>query len=305
MNRSTPILSETSSILLDSSVILWLSHKNVEDPICSDVNERFRISALTTDEFLITQDTLHEIESVVSGLKKKRTSNRRINTLEIDEKNIHLHLLDYERVRIFDPSSKLDIDDHESQIIDNLNKLNMIKPYQTEKAAFHDAKLLLTSESLKIPIFTLDARLMYLTPIPEIEFYLPFDFDIDALKQMPIDELMDLASPLRSIYKTAFNSIKNYKKKVVNQEEILKEYEKEVEELKSSEKAWRETAKPDAKKAILWTIAECITGLFPFPLPSSPLSYFIDIRKYKKMSSKKKQYEDNQALSADAKKPRG
>lgn len=70
---------------------------------------------------------------------------------------------------------------------------------------------------------------------------------------------------------------------LVGKNDTIEHLNQEVEQIKESEKFWKKASMPDGKKTILWTVVECATGLLPIPIPTSPISYFIDVLRRRKI----------------------
>ena len=211
MNPKNHDSNQPSSILLDTNVILHLI--GADDPSRStEMKTRLRIAALTTDEFLVTPSTLNELEQFFKAFSKRLKEGKNFfqsERIEINDKLLR-KVIDSKRIRITDEKLSLESPEIKKRLDDTFSKFNQITPnIRSRMANFHDAVLILTSEALSIPILSADRRIRLLAPKPEIELSVPFPFDTDVLKEVSIDELMELSSPLRQIYKTAFSTLKN------------------------------------------------------------------------------------------------
>jgi len=310
MNVTNSSINQLSSILLDTNVILHLIGA-IDGSRSTEMQIQLRIAALTTDEFLVTPSTLNELEQFFKAYSKRLKEGKNLFPTEqivINDKLLH-RIFDSNRVRIIDEKISLDSPDNKKRLDDIFYKFNQITPYMRNRMAnFHDAILILTSEALSVPILSADQKIRLLAPIPEIELSVPFPFNTDVLREVSIDELMELSSPLRQIYKTAFFTLKNQAshlyslesetdrlkmkgeiqdKIIVGTKDAIKNLNQEVEKLKESEIFWKKASMPDGKKTILWTVVECATGLLPFPVPTSPISYFIDVFRHKRLFKSK------------------
>ncbi len=310
MNLKNSVIDQSSSILLDTNVILHLIGA-VDVSRSTEMQTQIRIAALTTDEFLVTPSTLNELEQFFKAYSKRLKEGKNLfpsDQIVINDNLLH-KIFDTNRVRIIDEKVSLYSTDIKERLEDIFYKFNQITPYRRNRMAnFHDAILILTSEALNVPILSADQKIRLLAPIPEFELSVPFPFDTDVLKEISIDELMALSSPLRQIYKTAFFTLKDQASQLysleseadrlkrkgdiqdkisVGTKDAIKNLNQKVEELKESEKFWKKASMPDGKKTILWTVVECATGLLPFPVPTSPIAYFIDVFRHKRLIKSK------------------
>jgi len=136
---------------------------------------------------------------------------------------------------------------------------------------------------------------------------LPSPVAIDALDGVELEALLDLADPIRQLYGRAFrelirlghqaarseNGNSQLRANLKAQRDTAATLERELAATRSRHDRWRELALPNAKEALLWTAGELLLGLLPFPLPTSPMNYFPQVRRTR-------EFERNDALDTTA-----
>lgn len=284
-----------NSVLLDSNVIFGI----LDDFSSYNFNEtltQLKMAAFTCDYFLITSNTLKEIQFVISK-KLIHTPNFQINL----NKNLNL-LSDYNNIRVL---NKYDISEIQPAIeiqekITSLKNI-AINPRRSQLAIDNDLILLLTSNILTIPFLTEDRLLKeYYYPQfgkPVYNINIPFPFDSSYLKNISLNEIIALGRPFKKIYKKAFVDIKEKSKKIYYLQDDLKEREyviieqqnklTEIIENLNKEKErstlWKDFAKPRKGEAIIWTGIETAIAFSQIPIPTTPISYFIQTRRFKEL----------------------
>ena len=130
-----------------------------------------------------------------------------------------------------------------------------------------------------------------------------------SFDNVSLGELMDLSAPIRNVYREAYKAvlrtattiqelendkhhlsrrIESYDETVTYQSEVISELSERLLDVAGSEKFWREAARPNASSAISWTIAELALGILPFPVPTTPLAYFLDVLRYRRQVERDK-----------------
>jgi rRNA-processing protein FCF1 len=285
----------TTGILLDTNIIVALTSRLDKQRL--DVEEQVKVASLTCDEFLITGTTLSELSQFIDKVRK----NPGTDFVKPDFRELS-NFISSKRVRRIDVN-KILREENKELINRKMQEVQRTRPHRISHTAtaFIDAVLLLASEDLKIPILTLDKSLKRLIPQSLLEWYAPLPFDLSSLREVPLNELMDMSQPLREIYSQSFENYKvkaelakesvrsareaeelvsDYKNQLSQTEAQVNALKEEILDKANGEKFWREAAKPDAAYMIGWTVIEIAAGFIPVPIPTSPISYFIDLWKY-------------------------
>ena len=296
------------SVLLDTNVLIPLLLGNIET--YGDIMTRLKIAALTCRYFLVTEATLEELQRWARATSRKfGLSNQPPESigLAFDISNIERsvnagteQLLKRSVFRVI----------NESELIRSVRQANIpgwesiVTKYMLQSEGLthpnsveHDARLILTAKTLSLPILTMDKDIIVMAGEAISELEVPFPFDVDAIDEIELDELIDLAAPMRNLYRKAFirlnedvsthedlrANLQNREGFIVKQHNIMEELSAELQEAQAASKQWQDLAKPRANEAIIWTIVETLLGLAPFPVPTTPVTFFVQVVKYRKV----------------------
>jgi hypothetical protein len=307
--KSDPSIND--SILLDTNVLVSLLLG--DNATYADIVTKLKMAALTCEYFVIIGATLEELRGVV------RSTEKSIHRLKEEGFPLEIFLPQFDPAKLEDSVEKRinEFLNHkifkvisEDGIIESADKATLeelesniaefiifSRSNKREGIVRHDARLLLTSKLLSLPILTQDIKIIRLIGKPLSELRVPFPFDSDALDKIELDELIDLAIPMRRLYRKAFlrinkdmSTIQGLKVDLADKDDlntrqqgILDELSAELREAQTASEQWRKLAHPKADETIIWTIAEILLGFVPIPIPTSPFTYFVQARRFKKL----------------------
>ena len=176
---------ESSSVLLDTNVLISLADKEVT-PRSLAIRDEVRIASLTCDEFLVPPSTIEELNRFLEA-KIARFS---IGSFDIKALK---KLLDSKRVQILDKDFSFESADTR-KLESIFRQLSELSPFPHRRLNLYmDAVLLLTSETLGVPILSADKKIRALSAATHAEFEIPCPFDVTVLRSVPMDELFDLS----------------------------------------------------------------------------------------------------------------
>ena len=318
------------SILLDSNVLLQLL-PGLNRDLYYDICTKIKMATLTCRYFIVTEATLQELRGILKQYSKHfvRTPTslksispsfprqvvctHRIAPFEGDyiiNKSLD-KLLESRILRVFNEREIIDSAKYAlyKQKLETL--LGNFPRKYAEKIAEHDARLIFTSKALSLPIFTLDQKIITVAGESISQLKVPFPFNSGEIAKIEVDELIELAEPFRNLYRKAFvrinedistvgnlrTSLQEKEKLIVKQHNILDELSAELRDTHLKSKQWQDLAKPKLSESITWTIVETLLGFTPFPIPTSPVTFFVQAHRYKKAENKFSERE--RAISKD------
>jgi hypothetical protein len=131
---------------------------------------------------------------------------------------------------------------------------------------------------------------------PAYNFEIPFPFDRNELKDIPLYEVISLGKPFKKIYQKSFRQIKdnslkihNLKDDIFQRKQVIAEQQRhlltisdELIGVKKKISLWKDFARPKFGETLCWTGIEVALGFLPIPIPTSPFSHLLQIRQYHK-----------------------
>ena len=290
MNRSSE-----NGVLLDTNVVI--AHVDPSDQHHDTAEDQLRLVALTAEKLLITSPTASELFRWIEY-------RSRDVAFVGDNKAVLRNLEEF----LKNPSvERVSVDAAETpewgpELKRILHQLEASRPDpRSSIVSQHDAFLILSSRSLGVPILTFDRVLQSVAPTRLADVTLPCPFDPSELRKVDVQTVMDLATPLRSIYKSAFGTLRTQAQQIeamrsdtagldasfrastqrsIQQANKLRELEEQIQEAIRREEFWRNAARPDLSQTIAWTLVEAGLSFLGVPVPTSPMAYLIDIIRY-------------------------
>lgn len=280
------------SILLDSNVIISLFYEAASPYYREDALVKIKMAAVTCDNFLVLESTRDELY---------KFGETRL--IKINEK-FYNSVADLLSRKIFRTVTRIELSKiiKQESLIAISSRIRRNRKYQASEISIeNDVLLIALSKLFTIPVFTYDMAVSTIINLDVgnkiAELQIPFPFDSEALRDIDFDELLDLSQPFRRLYRRAFQKIKDefstsdkLKKNTHSNSGLLRkhrqvilELNQELKETQDSLQTWKNFAKPNMNETIIWTIVELGLGVIPFPIPTSPVSHFIQAMRYKKM----------------------
>jgi hypothetical protein len=284
------------AVLLDAEVILafclWNTHRTTL--------RHLKIAAFTCDEFMVTRATLARCFHTVAQNQVNVTgTSAELNQVHqrVAKRLADLHVRVVDEDKVLRRSSR-----------ERAEKLTRELKDQAPDVDNHvlndEVKLILVSESIVAPILTYSRkhRLASAVPINCAQLSLPFPVDRAVLHALTFDEIFNMAASLRDLYLRAFQELHNARLRMQNADpadpraledarltsdraDLVRDLLAQIQDLRDSDRFWREMARPDAGATIKWTVADVALGFLGVPVPTGPLSYYLSMTNYKKLEA--------------------
>jgi len=262
------------------------------------------MAAFTCQNFIITRLTLDELIPISYG--SKNLVLKKINQLFQND-----DILVIDQSNIIDVNEKLKKPEFTSlrKSVEKGYDWNFKKSWVRDNAQImnNDLYQLAISNIHSIPLLTQDRHLkdiQFKSGKPLSNFNIPFPFSSDSLVDFDLTNIFKLGKPFRKLYRKAFleiaeNSLTVFKLKenldrkeacITEQQTRLDDLSYEFDRERQRALKWKNLAEPKLGEAIFWTGIETGLSLAQVPVPTTPISYYIQAKRYKKMEQDEKEY---------------
>ena len=305
------------SIILDTNILVSLLVQGKSSTL-----DLLKFAALTHERFYISVPTLEELERWARGISKQATELQA--SLEASEENFDtwldrhqaqlspgdLYFLGHRTQEsaaaalsrslesllklpgfeiLQDADIRLKNPDMVKGVTDSLIQTQSSRRRRTTQAVMHDAYLVATSKVLQIPVLTLDQTLINAFGDVVADIAIPFPFDGNEIMNLELEELLEIATPVRRLYRQAFghihsdlqtiNSLRNDAQVRMDfleaQRRQLASLQADLMDIQTQSELWRKLAKPSWAETLTMTLVESGLGFAPVPIPTSPFSHFL------------------------------
>ena len=260
-------MSKNKEILIDSCIVfpLFLG-KKARNQALMDIKR-----------ILLLGGRLQMHDSVVFELRRA-LKNRKISNADNDGIIEEIHSII--------PSNILRIETVPNKVRRELRKIKKSETYNPDEfsnMSLVDRQLTLHSSLFNIPVFTYDNQILSILGKSKVQIDLPFPFNDEIVSKLPFDELCDLSPAMRSLIENAIQKIKNSQLKINELKRSSTHLQKQVNDLIISNEDLKEIASPNIGECATWTVIEIALGFIPIPIPTTPITSFIQSRRLKNL----------------------
>lgn len=169
-----------------------------------------------------------------------------------------------------------------------------------------DRQLAIHSIIDDIPVYTKDKRILSIVGRKSVHLELPSPFNDTSLSAVQMADLIALSPPLARLLRQAIQHLQaqlaqsdEFEQARKSQALTIAELDRQLYEVVRENRDLRKLAKPDFAEAAAWTTLELILGFLPIPIPTTPISTFIQSKRVSNVLNKTGRKEPNNGIECD------